>query len=89
MKEAKDFLIASGGEIPDPDMVVAYAKSYFNSNFQGWQEQNYPIWGLWRNWNTFAPRHSKHLKKRCAIHEVEDYDTGFCPKCVEPVKEEL
>ena len=82
MKEAKDFLIAGGGEIPDPDTVVTFAKNFFQSTFHGWHEQNFPLWGLFRNWNTFAPKQSRpRLKvKKCQIHGLE-YDSPFCPQC--------
>jgi len=94
MKEAKDFLVANGGEIPDPDTIISFAKNYFSSNFQGWQEQNYPLWGLWRNWNSFAPKQARPKKAkpnktivmiRCSDCGSEHNSDTVCPKCFEPV----
>lgn len=89
MKEAKDFLIAGGGEIPDPDTLISFGKNYFNSTFQGWREQNYPLWGLFRNWNAFAPKQSRPVKEkkqitlpiRCSECQTEHESTKLCPTC--------
>jgi hypothetical protein len=87
MKDAKDFLIATGGELPDPDTVTAYAKEYLNSAWNGWKELNWPVWGLFRNWNTYAPKVKKSKDRQCQIHGLT-YGGNFCPRCYAPVKEE-
>ena len=95
LKEAKDFLIAGGGEMPDPDTVVSYAKNYFASTFEAWRDQNYPLWGLFRNWNAFAPKPEKTRPRAAAMISCPDHPDQVyavnekCPKCYQPVKEGL
>ena len=88
MVEAKRFLIAGGGEMPDPDTLVSYMKKYLERDYVGWREQNYPLSCFFRNWNAFAPKKKRKAEpmKFCDIHEV-GYHGERCPKCFTPVEQ--
>lgn len=87
LKEAKEFLEACG-QMPSPDSIVTHVKSFCKSDFGGWKTLNYPLWALFRNWNTYNQKEKKELKpkRKCEIHGI-DHEGIFCPKCFAPVSE--
>jgi hypothetical protein len=85
MGEAKDLLTANGGEEVDADRITAHMETYLDATWEGWKGLNWPLWGLFRNWNTYAPKVKKSKDRQCQIHGIT-YSGNFCPKCYAPVE---
>lgn len=83
MKEAKEFLEACG-ELPSPDSIVSHVRQFCRSDFGGWKTLNYPLWALFRNWNTYNPPPAKAKTTamvECDVHGVGYPIGGECPEC--------
>jgi hypothetical protein len=67
LKEAHEFFV-NNGELTAEEMRPHMA-TYFDSDFPAWVDQNYPAWGLFRNFNNFTPKQT--VRK----------STRYCPDC--------
>lgn len=57
LKEAK-LLLEGNGEI-QPDKLQQRMNRYMESEFEGWVENDYPLWGLFKHWTRYAPSRQK------------------------------
>lgn len=54
MKEAKEFLAGNFGEFPPEDECKQRLARFMQTSFDGWKEQDYPLWALLKHWGRYA-----------------------------------
>ena len=54
LREAKLFLSADD-TMPEQADVKARIARYLASDFEGWKQHDWPLWGLLKHWNTYSP----------------------------------
>ena len=84
LKEAKELLDASG-TMPSNDSSVGHVKQFCKSDFGGWKTLNYPLWALFRNWNTYNPPFVKEKREIIIGCSMCGQEHGMNEDCKETV----
>ena len=74
-KEAKDWLELNV-DLPSEDDACGRMGRYLQDEFDGWKQQDWPIWGLLRHWGRYAP---PRVRIRAEARQFNP--SVFCSRC--------
>ena len=75
MMEAKGWLLVNEWHSGDFVDFEERMDRFMRSDFEGWKEQDYPIWAFLRHYNRYAP------PRKTNVIEVTRRSTRYCGDC--------